>query len=223
MNLSRGSQSELSELILSTWRLIWGCVQGHPDNTSGETISSSQSQSALATFPKILQEKRTQKALESEGPAEEALCAEHEKDFLLRSRGQRNACFGKQRRIIKSLLRKNTDVTPPQKVPGKQKNPATPTREVQSQPKVIGRSLIVWLWSNRMWILRVISNYRVFIPTTQRELICTRQPGPKIMKLMRSIKAKLLGKGKNVIIYIETETSPHFLAFPPVVPPFPAL
>lgn len=117
-------------------------------------------------------------------------------------------CFGKQWRIIRSPLRKNIDVTPPQKVPGGGKNPATTTREVQSQLKVIGCFLIVWLWSNLMWILRGISNYCVFIPVTQRELICTRQPGPKIMKLMRSIKAKLLGKGKNGIIYIGTEMSP---------------
>lgn len=84
---------------------------------------------------------------------------------------------------------------------------------------MIGRFLIVWLWSNLMRILRVMSNYRVFIPTTHRELICTRQPGPKIMKLIRSIKAKLPGKGKNVIIYIETETFPlSSVAFPLIVP-----
>lgn len=156
---------------------------------------------------------------ESEGPTGEALCAEHEKDFLLRDHvGRGTWRLGKQWRII----RKNIDVTPPQKVPGQRQNPAVTTREVQSQLKVIGRLLVVWLWSNRMRILRIISNYRVFIPTTQPELICTRQPGPKIMKLMRSIKAKLPGKGKNAIIYIETETSPRFLAFPPIVPPFPA-
>lgn len=134
---------------------------------------------------------------------------------LRKSRGQRNVCFGKQWRIIRSLLRKNIDVTPPQKVPGGGKNPATTTREVQSQPKVIGRSLIVWLWSSLMWILGGISNYRVFIPTTKRELICTPQPGPKIMKLMRSIKAQLPGKGKNGIIYIGTETSPSLPRFSP--------
>lgn len=104
-------------------------------------------------------------------------------------------------------------MTPPQKV----------LAIKRTQEKVIGRLLIVWLWSNLMWILRVISNYRVFIPTTQRELICARQAGPKIMKLTRSIKAKRPGKGKNVIIYIETETSPRFLALPPIVLPFPAL
>lgn len=93
----------------------------------------------------------------------------------------------------------------------------------RTQEKVIGRLLIVWLWSNLTWIQRVISNYRVFIPTTQRELICTRQAGPKIMKLTRSIKAKRPGKGKNVIIYIETEASRRFLALPPIVLPFPAL
>ena len=54
-----------------------------------------------------------------------------------------------------------------------------------------------------MWALRVISNYRVFIPTTQRELICTQQPGLKIMKLITSIKAmQLPEKGRNVIIHI---------------------
>lgn len=59
-----------------------------------------------------------------------------------------------------------------------------------------------------MWALRVISNYRVFIPTTQRELICTQQPGPKIMKLITSIKAmQLPEKGRNVIIHIETEAA----------------
>lgn len=62
-----------------------------------------------------------------------------------------------------------------------------------------------------MWALRVISNYCVFIPTTQRELICTQQPGPKIMKLITSIKAmQLPKKGRNVIIHIETETSVCF-------------
>lgn len=59
-----------------------------------------------------------------------------------------------------------------------------------------------------MSALRVISNFRVFIPTTQRELICTQQPGPKIMKLIVSIKAiQLPEKGRNVIIHTETETS----------------
>lgn len=66
-----------------------------------------------------------------------------------------------------------------------------------------------------MWALRVISNYCVFIPTTQRELICTQQPGPKIMKLITSIKAmQLPEKGRNVIIHIETEAAlcfPHCL------------
>lgn len=60
-------------------------------------------------------------------------------------------------------------------------------------------------------------------PPIQRELICTWQPEPKIMKLMRSIKAKLPGKGKNVIIYTETETPPRFLVFPPIVTPFSVL
>lgn len=63
-----------------------------------------------------------------------------------------------------------------------------------------------------MWALRVISNYCVFILTTQRELICTQQPGPKIMKLITSIKAmQLPEKGRNVIIHIETEAA---LCFP---------
>lgn len=54
-----------------------------------------------------------------------------------------------------------------------------------------------------MQALRVISNYLVFIPTTQKELICTQQPGPKIMKLITSIKAmQLPEKGRNVIIHI---------------------
>lgn len=43
------------------------------------------------------------------------------------------------------------------------------------------------------------------------------------MKLMRSIKAKLLGKGKIVIIYTETETFPLFLASLPLCRLFPAL
>lgn len=40
------------------------------------------------------------------------------------------------------------------------------------------------------------------------------------MKLMRSIKAKLLGKGKNVIIYSETETSLASWLFLPLCCPF---
>lgn len=59
--------------------------------------------------------------------------------------------------------------------------------------------------------LRVISNYRVFIPTTHRQLICTQQPGPNIMKSITSIKAmQLAEKGRNVIIHFETETCPCF-------------
>lgn len=62
-----------------------------------------------------------------------------------------------------------------------------------------------------MWAVRVISNYRMFIPTTQKELICTQQAGPKIMKLIRSIKdMELPKKGRNVIIHIQK---------PPYFPP----
>lgn len=124
--------------------------------------------------------------------------------------------LGKQWRIINSPLRKNIDVTPPQKVPGQRQNPAATTREVQSQPKVIGRLLVVWLWSNRMRILRVMSNYRVFIPTTQPELICTRQPGPKIMKLMRSIKLNCRGKVKMQLSTLRQKRPPASSLFLPL-------
>lgn len=76
---------------------------------------------------------------------------------------------------------------------------------------MIGYFLIRQLYYNLTRALRVISNYRVFIPTTQRELICTQQPGPKIMKLITSIKAmRLPEKGRNVIIHVETEALPVF-------------